>query len=146
LILGSIALIAALAPAPQAPADHLKELAAEKARIAKQVADFYEDIRLAPDGGRPPAPLPGQDAVETWTRLAVDARLDASASKQERIAILTEDLERTKAIEARLKDMADAEAVARVAALNRLVRIDAMKARYFRLDAEYRLEKEKAGR
>jgi len=142
LALGSLALIAALAPAaPQAPdeAGKLRALADSKARVAKKIADFYADLRLAPQGGRPEREvIVGGEQVEAWMRRFVDARLDAVSRPEERIAILSEDLERIRAIEARLKELADASP--------EFAKLDMLKAEFYRLDAEYRLAKEKAGR
>ena len=61
LALGSLALIAALAPAPQGPdeAATLKGLAESKAVLARKIADFFADPRLAAidaKGGRPRRP------------------------------------------------------------------------------------------
>ena len=141
LALGSFALIAALAPAPQASdeAGDLRKLATARAEVGKKIADYYADPRLAAQEVRGEARgIPGAEQVELWTRRAVDARLDASPGRDDRIAILAEDFERTKAIEARIKALADNTPG--------FVKLDAFKAEYHRLDAEYRLAKEKAGR
>ena len=82
--------------------------------------------------------VPGADQVELWTRRAVEARLDAAPGREERVAILLEDVERTKAIEARIKAIADD--------LPGFSKLDSLKAEYYRLDAESRLAREKAGR
>jgi hypothetical protein len=141
LALGLFGLIAALAPAPrQAPTGpgSLKELAEAKAKVARSIAEFYADPRLAAQDAKGPLPgLPAVDSVEFWMRRSVDASLDAATSRDDRIAILTQDLERTKAIEARLKAI--------VENTPGLAKIDTFKAEYYRLDAEYRLAKEKAG-
>ena len=73
-----------------------------------------------------------------WTRRGVDARLDAATNRDDRVAILQEDVERTRAIEARIKAIADQ--------VPGFARIDAFKAEYYKVDAEYRLAREKAGR
>jgi hypothetical protein len=140
LALGSLALIAALAPAPQGPAGAgpLKELAEARAKVARTIADFYADPRLAAQDNKGPLPgLPAADSVELWMRRNVDARLDSAPGRDDRIAILAEDVERTKAIEARIKAI--------VENTPGLAKIDTFKAEYYRLDAEYRLAKEKAG-
>jgi hypothetical protein len=139
--LGGLTLIVALAPSPQAAdeAGKLRQLAESKAQVAKKIADFYADIRLAPQGGRPEREgIPGGDQVEIWMRRFVDSRLEAAARAQDRIAILTEDLDRLKAISARLKELAEASP--------EFVKLDALKAEFALLDAEYRLTKEKLGR
>ena len=141
LALGSLAVIAALAPGPQASGEAatLKALAESRAKVARTIADFYADPRLAAQEGKSPLQgLPGGDQVESWMRRVVDARLDATPGRDERIAILSEDLERTRAIEARIKAI--------VENTPGLAKIDSLKAEYYRIDAEYRLAKEKAGR
>jgi hypothetical protein len=143
LVLGSLALIVALAPAPQelvqAKVGQLKDLANAKAAVARKIADFFADPRLAAmDVKGDGRGIPGTDQVELWTRRVVDAKLDAAPDRDQRIAILTEDVERTKAIEARLKAIADD--------VPGFAKLDSFKAEYYRLDAEYRLAKEKAGR
>jgi hypothetical protein len=143
LVLGSLAMIAALAPAPQGPdvvlAGSLKGLAESKAAVARKIADFFADPRLAAmDVKGDGRGVPGTDQVELWTRRVVDARLDAASDHDQRIAILTEDFERTKAIEARIKAIADD--------VPGFAKLDSFKAEYYRLDAEYRLAKEKVGR
>jgi hypothetical protein len=149
LALGSLALIAALAPAPQqqvkvpqaedlTKAMAIAALAEAKAVVARKIADFFADPRLVElEGKGIIRGIPGADQVEIWTRRVVDAKLDAALNVEARIAILQEDLGRTKAIEARLKAIADAEPG--------MAKLDSLKAEYYRLDAEYRLAKEKAG-
>lgn len=142
LALGSLAVFAALAPAPQEvardKAGQLKTLAEARASVARKIADFFADPRLAAlevrGEGRG---VPGTDQVEVWTRRVVDAKLDAAPGRDERVAILQQDVERTKAIEARIKALAD-DAPG-------FAKLDSFKAEYYRLDAEYRLAKEKAG-
>jgi hypothetical protein len=143
LALGSLALFAALAPAPQevskARVGQLKELSEAKATVARKVADFFADPRLVElvEAMGVARGIPGADQVEFWNRRVVDAKLDAALNLEGRIAILQEDVDRTKAIEARLKAIAEAEPG--------MVKLDSLKAEYYRLDAEYRLAKEKAG-
>ena len=142
LALGGLALIAALAPSPRSPdeAGDLRKLAEAKAEIGKKIADFLADFRLAPGAGF----IQGHglnmlnEQVEDWNRRVVDARLDAASGKDERVVILTDDVRRSKAIEARIKQLADQEGGP--------AKIDGFKAEFYRLDAEYRLAKEKAGR
>ena len=141
LALGSLTLIAALAPAPQAPdeAGSLKKLAVARAGVARNIADFFADPRLAAMESKGESRgVPGADQVEIWMRRSVDARLDAATGRDERVAVLSEDLERTRAIEARIKAIADVTPG--------LGKIDALKAEFHRLDAEYRLAREKAGK
>jgi len=141
LVLGLLCLTSALAPAPQAgdETSALKKLAEARAAVARKIADFFADPRLAAlDGKAEGRGIPGADQVEIWTRRVVDARLDAATDRDQRIAILTEDLERTKAIETRLKAIADE--------VPGFTKLDSIKAEYYRLDAEFRLAKEKAGR
>jgi hypothetical protein len=150
LALGSLALIAALAPAPQqqvkvgqikelAEAMALAKLSEAKAAVARKIADFFADPRLvAMETKGDGRGIPGTDQVEFWTRRVVDAKLDAALNIDGRIAVLQEDFDRTKAIEARLKAISEAEPG--------MVKLDSLKAEYYRLDAEYRLAKEKGGR
>jgi uncharacterized small protein (DUF1192 family) len=143
LALGSLALIVALAPAPQQVAQvkvgQLKELAEAKAAVARKIADFFADPRLAElEVKGISRGIPGADQVEVWTRRVVDSRLDAAPNLDARVAILQDDVDRTKAIEARLKAIAQDEPG--------MAKLDALKAEYYRLDAEYRLAKEKGGR
>jgi hypothetical protein len=115
----------------------LKSLAESKAGVAKKIADFYADPRFAAMEAKDRRGIPGTDQVEFWTRRQVDARLDAAPGKAERIAILQQDADRTRAIEARINAIRENE--------SGLI-IDALKAEYTRLDAEFRLAKEKDGR
>ena len=141
LALGSLALFAALAPAPQASgeAGTLKAMAEARAKLARTIADYYADPRLATQDAKGLVPgLPGAEPVEFWMRRSVDARLDATPGRDERVAILAEELERTRAIEARIKAIMENTPG--------LAKIDSFKAEYYRIDAEYRLAREKAGR
>jgi hypothetical protein len=141
LALGPLALVAGLAPSPRAAdeAATLKNLAVARAAVARKVADFFADPRLAAmDAKGENRAMPGADQVEVWTRRVVEARLDAATNRDERVAILTQDLERTRAIETRLKAIAEDEPG--------LAKLDALKGEYYRLDAEYRLASEKDGR
>lgn len=140
LALGPLALVAALAPAPRGgdEAAMMKKLAEAKAAAAKKIADFFADPRLASFDIKEGRGVPGADQLEIWTRRAFDARLEAATGRDDRIAILNEDVERTRAIEARLRSLAEGE--------SGFARLDLFKAEYFRLDAEYRLAKEKDGR
>jgi hypothetical protein len=138
LILGAVALFPALAPAPQASDDgKLKALAEAKAAVARKIVEFYADARLAPPANRLEAQgVPVFDQVEIWSRRLLDSRLDATPVKAERVAILGEEVDRTKAIEARIKELAERE--------SGFGKLDGFKAEFNRLDAEYRLLKEKA--
>ena len=79
------------------------------------------------------------DQVEFWTRRVVDARLEAATDRDQRIAILAEDFERTKAIEARMKESPTTTPWRSSSSIR-------FKAEFYRLDAEYRLAKEKGSR
>lgn len=152
LFLGSLATLAALAPAPRAAdePETLRALALAKVAMAKKIADFYAEPRSvlvdrqlnAP--GRPTLPdevrasIQLQDEIEVWAKKTVDAKIEVSASRDERIAILAEDLNRTRANEKRLKDLAE-----NMAEFTKLV---VFKAEFYRLEAEYRLAMEKNGR
>jgi hypothetical protein len=138
LIIGAIALFPALAPASRTSDEAmLRKLAEAKVVVTRKIVDFYADVRLAPPGNRLEAQvIPGLDPVETWTRRLVDARLEASNDRDERIKILDEEVARTRAIEARLKEL-----VERGPGLGK---IDSLKAEFHRLDADYRLLKEKS--
>ena len=150
LALGSFALIATLAPAPQAPAEgdnpkdlaqalKLITLAQARAGVARKIADFYVDRRLGPpDRKSDLESIPGSEQVEFWTRKYVDAKLETANGAEERIAILTEDFDRTKAIEARIRELVENDPA--------FAKLDAFKAEFYRLDAECRLTKEKLGR
>jgi hypothetical protein len=137
----SFALVAALAPGPRAADDAqaMKTLAETKAALARKIADFFADPRLAAvEKNGEERGIPGTDNVEAWTRRYIDARLDAASGKDDRIKILQEDVDRTRAIEARIKALAD-DAPG-------FGKLDALKAEYYRVDAEYRLAREKDGR
>jgi hypothetical protein len=140
LILGSFGLFASLAPAPQASdeAGALKALAERKASVARKIADFFADPRLAEAGRNDVLSNPASEQLELWMRRSIDARHDASPGRNERLAILAEEVERTKAIEARIKTLIENE--------RGPAKLDAFKAEFYRLDAEYRLAKEKAGK
>jgi hypothetical protein len=142
LVLGSLSLATSLAPAPRADdaeAATIKALAGQKAAVSRKIADFYADPRLAgldPKGDSPS--LAGMEQVEVWMRRSVDARLEAAGNQDERLAILQEDLERTRAIESRIKAVAEGTPG--------MAKIDSFKAEYYRLDSEQRLAREKLGR
>ena len=140
-IFGPLAVVAALAPGPRAADDAgtPRILAEAKAGVARKIADFFADPRLASlETKGESRGVPGTDQVELWTRRSVDARLDAAPGRDERVAVLVEDVERTKAIEARINALADNTPG--------FGKLDAMKAEYNRLDAEYRLARERNGR
>jgi hypothetical protein len=138
LIIGTIAIFPALAPAPRASDEAvLKKLAEAKVIVTRKIVDFYADVRLGPPGNRLEAQgIPSLDPVETWTRRLVDARLEGSNDRDERIKILDEEVSRTRAIEARLKELVERGP--------EFGKIDSLKAEFHRLDAEYRLLKEKS--
>jgi predicted lipoprotein len=136
VIIAAVALFPALAPAPPASSDaQLRKLADAKVAIALKVFDFFSDMRLGPPTRRSD-PLPGMEQAEYWASQLVEARLDAATDKKGRVAILTEEVERTKAVEARIRELAEK--------VEGYSKIEAMIAEYNRLDAEYRLLKEKA--
>ena len=108
--IGLITVFAALAPAPRAVdgGPTLRELAASRAEVSRKIIDFYVDLRLVPPNGAGKSPtelFPDGELVETWARRNVDARLDAAERPEDRIAILKSDLDRTLAIEAKVKEL-----------------------------------------
>jgi hypothetical protein len=145
LALGALALIAALAPAPQAPekVGPLRELAEARAKVCERMLDFYRESLKAPvpRGGVAQEPqeryAAGYEPIELWSRRLVDAKLDAAKGPGDRVAILAAEVERIKKFAADVKGVAAAEPEWKIVA---------DKVEFYLLDAEYRLEKEKAGR
>jgi hypothetical protein len=144
LILGSLALIAALAPAPQEAAkvqvDRLKELAEARATVCRRMVDYYrESLKGPPKPNRDPDDwyAASYEPIELWTRRLVEARLDAAAGPDERIAILASEVERIDKFSGEIRAIADA---------NPSLKVIADQVDFGRLEIEFRLTKEKAGR
>src|SRR3954452_3389050 len=117
LALGTFALVAALAPAPQAPdkPGPLRELAGARVKVCERMLDFYRESFRAPPvaGAAPQSPADpyaaNYEPLELWSRRLADARLDAAAGPDERVAILAGEVERIKKFAGELKEMAKAE-------------------------------------
>jgi hypothetical protein len=142
LALGSLALIAALAPAPQAPVEvgEVKALAEARVKVGRKILDYYKELLLAPPAGKDgPTIIEKADQIQNWSRLVADARLDTADRREERIAILSEEVTRARDFEKELKALVPGEP-------SGPLRFMADKAEFFRLEIETRLAKEKAGR
>jgi hypothetical protein len=145
LALGTFALTAALAPAPQAPdkAGPLKELAEARVKVCERMLDFYRESFKAPPaaGVAPQSPADryaaNYEPLELWSRRLADARLDLASRPDERVAILLGEVDRIRKFSGDLREMARAEPEWRIVS---------DKVEFYQLDAEYRLAKEKAGR
>jgi hypothetical protein len=146
LALGSLALLAALAPAPQEVAKvtvnvgQLKELAEARAKVCQRMVDYYRDTLKAP-------PKPNRDPddwyaasyepIEIWSRRLLDARLDSAASPDERITLLAAEVERIAKFAGEIRGIAEA---------NPGLKVIADQVDFMRLEVEFRLAKEKAAR
>jgi len=139
---GSLALIAALAPAPLAPDDagDLKALAQAKVKLAREILAQYRAYLVAPPGEKGiPATLDVAEQIRSWTRQLADARLEAAETKAERLAILAEEVASAKEFLTLVKELVGGGAAG-------MDKISYRKADYARLEAEVRLAREKAGR
>jgi hypothetical protein len=144
LALGTLALIAALAPAPQdakrGDAGRPRQLAEARAKVCLRMVEYYRDALKAP-------PKPNRDPddwfaasyepIETWSRRLLDARLDASAGPDERITLLAAEVERIDKFAGELRVIAEG---------NPSMKIIADQVDFLRLEVEFRLAKEKAAR
>ncbi len=105
--------------------------------------DYYRESLKAPPAPGDPARSPaeryaaGYEPIELWSRRLVDARLDGAATADERIAVLNAEVERIAKFSTEISGIARNEPEWRVVA---------DRTEFYRLDAEYRLAKEKAGR
>ncbi len=145
-IFGLLALASSLAPAPQAPATPPREpkvIAESKAEVCRRMVDYYRATLQAPPRGgvEPLSPADryaaGYEPIELWSRRLADARLDATADPAGRAAILQAEVDRIG------KFSGDVQQMARDAPEWKFV---ADRLEYYRLDAEYRLAMEKAGK
>ncbi len=145
LALGTFALMAALAPAPQdspkAKAGGLKELAEARAKVCQRMVDYYREALLnaPPKPNRDPDDLyeSSYQPIEIWSRRLVEAKLDAAAGPEERIAVLAAELGRLKKIDGEIRPVADQ---------NPSLKILADQLEFIRLEVEFRHAKEMAGR
>jgi hypothetical protein len=140
--IGSLALLAALAPAPRSPegVDDWKSLSRVKVKVAREILAQYREYLVAPPGEKGvPAMLEVAEQIQSWSRQLVDARLDAAADKAERLTILGEEVASAREFEKVVKELVGGGAAG-------LDQLSARKAEFARLDAEVRLAREKAGR
>ena len=146
-LLGAITLFPALAPAPrqaEAPkVGELKSLADARAKVCEKMLDYYRESLNAP-----PAPgdvarsdsdryAAGYEPLQLWSSRLLDARLDGSANLDGRIKVLTDEVARIKKFEGDIQAMAQGD---------RGWRLVANRVEFYRLEAEYRLAKEKSSR
>jgi hypothetical protein len=142
LALGSLALVAALAPAPPAPdaAGDLKVLAEAKVKLAREILAQYREYLVAPPGEKGvPAPLEVAEQIQSWARQLADTRLEAAEGHAHRLVILGEEVASAKEFEKLVKDLVGGNAAG-------MDRMSARKAEFARLEAEVRLAREKASR
>jgi hypothetical protein len=149
LCLGSLALIAALAPAPQeivkvrVGVGKLKDLAESRAKVCERMLDYYRESLKAPPAPGDPVSSPaeryaaGYEPIQLWSSRLVEARLDAALDLDARVAILASEVERINKFATELKEIAKNEPEWRVVS---------DRVEFYRLEAEYRLVKEKGGR
>ncbi|WP_435010687.1 hypothetical protein P12x_001966 [Tundrisphaera lichenicola] len=142
LWLGSLALIAALAPAAPTldPADDVKELAKARVKVAQEILKQYREYLLAPAGEKGiPAPLVVAEEIQGWTRKVFEARLEAASDAAERLGILAEEVKAAVDFEDQVKALVGGNPTG-------LDRMSVSKAEFIRLEAESRLAREKAGK
>jgi hypothetical protein len=142
LAIGSLALLAALAPAPLAPddANDLKVLAQAKVKLAREILAQYREYLVAPPGEKGvPSSLEVAEQIQSWARQLADARLEAAENHAQRLTILGEEVASAKEFEKLVKDLVGGNAAG-------LDKMSARKAEYARLEAEVRLAREKASR
>ncbi len=140
--LGFLAILAALAPAPLAadPASDARKAAEARVAAAKEVLDLSREFLVAPPGAKGvPTPLDSAEQIQFWARQLADARLELAENRDDRVAVLAGEVERARGFESEIKDLARNEA-------SGLSKLSAVKATYYRVDAEARLAREKAGR
>ena len=141
-VIGMAAVLAALAPAPRVaePTADTRKAAETRVAAAQEVLDLCREFLVAPPGAKGgPTPLEAAEQIQFWNRQLADARLELAGKPEERVAILTGEVERARGFEAEVKDLARNEA-------SGLSKLSAVKATYYRADAEVRLAKEKATR
>ena len=126
------------APAAQAKAAAARDAAQAKVKAATEVLAMCREFLVAPPGQRgTPPPIEVAEQIQSWSRALADAKLEAAATREERLAVLAEALERARVFEGEVKDLAGNEA-------SGLTRLTAAKAAYYRADAEARLLREQA--
>ncbi len=146
VFLGGLALFPALAPAPQELArpkvGELKDLADQRVKVCERMLDYYRESQKAP-----PAPgdqlsdsaryAAGYEPIQLWSDRLLDARLDGSADRKGRIKVLAAEVDRLKKLEAEILAVAANQAEWVIAAR----RIE-----FYRLQAEFRLARERSSR
>jgi len=144
-IIGLLALASSLAPAPQAPTDPARDpraISREKAAICRRMVDYYRESIKAPPRNVDPLGPAGRYAadyepIELWSRRLADAGLEAAADAGERAAILQGEVDRIGKFSGEIAEMGRDSPEWKVVA---------DRVGYYRLDAEYRLAREKAGK
>src|SRR5947209_8385459 len=142
LAIGSLALAAALAPAPPAPDDasDLKSLAQARVKVAREILAQYREYLVAPPGEKGiPAPLDVAEQIRSWSRQLADARLEAAEDHAERLKILGEEVASAAEFEKLVKELVGGNATG-------LDKLSARKSEFARLEAEVRLAREKVSR
>ena len=129
-------LAAALALAPAAPdeADEaLRAAGLAKIRAAAEVLDIYREYLSAPPGENNITPrVEAAEQIQSWSRTLAEARLEAAATRDERIRLLTEETDRAREFETQVRNLAAGEGMG-------LTRMSTAKASYYRAEAEARL-------
>jgi hypothetical protein len=146
MILAAIALITSLAPAPQqvAPTQvgELKTLADARVKICDKMLDYYrESLKGPPAPGDPLNPAQryaaGYEPIQVWSKRRVDAQLDGAADHEGRVKVLSDEVDRIQKFAGELRSIAQGQPEWQVVSDT---------AEFYRLEAEYRLSKEKASR
>ena len=133
-LLGLVGLFAAGRAAQAAPGDTLAASAAAQGRL-KLAREGMEAVRANIARGQF---NPGErDPIYIWSRRRMEARIDLSATKADRVAAAQEHVDEMKAAE---------QLVERVHAAGDVDRLVQMDAQYRRLEAESWLEREKASK
>ena len=109
-----------------------------KIKAAEEVLAMCREFLIAPPGERVDHPgFEVAEQIQLWSRNLADARLEATQDHAERVQILTEAVERSRGFETEIGDLAGNEA-------SGLTKLTAIKAKFYRADAEARLAREQA--
>ena len=118
-------------------------MAEARVKVCERMLDYYRESMKAPPAPGDPVQVPadryaaGYEPIQLWSRRLVDAKLDAAADLEGRLGILAAEVDRIKTFEVGVKEMAKNEPEWKVVA----DRIE-----FYRLEAEFRLAKEKGVR
>ncbi len=138
--LGLFAAVSALGAAPADPiSSTLKAQGEAKLKAAREILDYCREALIAPPqgGARGETSSDVVDDIERWSRVVVETRLELAANRDERLAILGEEVKRSGAFADEIRELIKGES-------SGLSKLSLAKADFYRLDAEIRLASEKA--